>query len=653
MQNKFGLKDFVLLLLVSLIGVFLILSMVQDDRRWKQNQSLESKIGSVEQQLARLETKIDTVDRHLGDLETKIDEGVAVTSVVGGGVIPGNQSAGNTNQSASVQPGDLMSIPLEVKTFPKPTFATDPRENDDYRIGGTFTEIFEAQPDKVTPILGEDTYGRRVQDLICESLGDYNPKTLKFEGTLAESWVYDPKGYWLRVKLRDNIRFSDGVEITSEDVRYTFHDYINNPELETESLRSIMSSIDRVEVLSDKVFEFHFKQPDAYNLQTALGFYILPKHFYSTFTPKQINQATGLTMGSGPYKFADLDPDNQWSPGQTVVLVRNEQYWGPKPPIAERRFYTIKDDTARLTAFTNGEGSMILPTSPQYVDMVSRPDWAEKAYSFKWLNMRSGYSFIAWQCGPRGGDGALTPFADKRVRQAMTLNLDRELMVRDIWSGLDDVAVGPVNPPSPAANPDIKPWPYDPERAKELLAEAGWIDRDGDGFLENERGDIFEFEFTRASGGGTAERMQKYIVDRSAAIGIRCIPKVVDWSLYNQILKTRDFDAITLGWSASAPESDPKQIWHTDSIKNQGHNFIQWDAGQDQYIDKIKATLDFDERMKVFHEFHALVNEEQPYTFIRVAKWKRFISKDFKNVHTYPKGLEPGEYYQPLMTTGN
>lgn len=638
MQNKFGLKDFVILFVVLIVGLIALLSMKQNDRAWKKSEGIESKIGSVEQQLARL--------------ESKLDEGVSVSGVIEN--LPANASGmPRGSDHAAVVGGDPMSVALPVETFPRPRFASDPRDMDGYRIGGSFTEIFEAQPDKVTPILGEDVYGRRIQDIMCESLGQFNPETLELEGVLAESWVLDPKGYWMRVKLRDNLRFSDGNPVTSEDVRWTFHDFIMNPELETESIRSIMRNMVSVEVINDKVFEIRFDKPDAYNLQMATGFYILPSQFYSKFTPTQINQSTGLTMGSGPYKFPDLDPDNQWTPGTPVVLVRNEQYWGPKPALAERRFFTIEDDTARLTAFKNGEGDMILPSSSQFVDSVSDPAWADKAYSLRWLNMRSGYSFIAWQCGPRGGDGDLTPFADKRVRQAMTLNLDRELMIRDIWEGLDEVAVGPNNPPSPAANPDIEPWPYDPERAKALLAEAGWIDRDNDGILENERGDEFEFEYTRSAGGQTAERMQKYLVDRCAAIGIRCTPKIVDWSLYNQILKNRDFDAITLGWSATAPESDPRQIWHTDSIRNQGHNFIQWDGGQDVLLDKIVSSLDFDERMKVFHQFHSLVNEEQPYTFIRSVPWKRFISKEFENVHTYPKGLEQNEFFQPAMMNAN
>ncbi|MGJ8635822.1 MAG: ABC transporter substrate-binding protein [Phycisphaerales bacterium] len=621
MQNKFGLKDFVLMLLVALSLLASILVMLQDDRGWEQNEAVSKKVDTIEQLVTRLEAKLDS------------------------GITLSSNNNGSTNQPAKRDESWIKDPNVPVSWFQSSGFMEDPRNESDYTIGGTFKETFEAQPVKITPILAEDVYGRRIGDQVCETLAAFNPETLELEGVLADAWQYDPNGYWIRVHLRPNIRFSDGVPITAEDVRWSFHDYIQNPELETESIRSIMTNLDRVEVVDERTVDMFFKEPDAYNLQMALVYYILPKHFYEKFTTTQINQATGLLMGSGPFKLASLDVEDQWTPGTDVVLVRNEQYWGAKPAIASMRFDVITEDVAKLTSFINGETSMIAPSAPQFVEKTAQPGWDEKAYSLKWLNMRSGYLFFGWQCGPR--NGKLTPFHDKRVRQAMTLNLDRDLMIRDIWAGLDFVAVGPNNPPSPAANPDISPWPYDPERATALLAEAGWIDRDGNGIIENDKGVEFEFEFTRAVGGQTAERMEKYLVDRCAAIGIRCIPRVVDWSLYDNILKTRDFDCITLGWSASAPESDPTQIWHTNSIQNQGHNFIQWDGGQDQYLDAIKAELDFEKRMKIFHQFHSLVNEEQPYTFIRSVPWKRFISKDFANVHTYPKGLEQREFYMP------
>lgn len=628
MQNKFGLKDFVLMLLVVVVGVLTYMNMKQGDRQWQQNKDLASKVGTVEQQLAKLERNLQS----------------GSFSVVAGasGEVGGNAPGLAARDESWAREGGA-----PVLWFDRPKLATEPYDMPGYQLGGEFTEIFEAQPVKLTPVLAEDTYARRVDDMVCDTLADYDVDGQRLEGTLAEAWQYDPEGYWLRVKLRDHITFSDGVEITGEDVRWSLMDYVNNPELETEALRSVMTSIKNVEVLSDKVVEFTFNQPDAYNLQSALGFYILPKHFYSKFTPSQINQSTSLAMGSGPYKFENLDVDNQWTPGKDIVLVRNEQYWGPKPALASMRYRTITEDIARLTEFRNGNASMIRPSSPQFAQVSREQGFDEFAYALKWVNMRSGYGFIAWQCGPR--NGKLTPFHDKRVRLAMTMILDRQLVINDIYNGIGEIAVGANNPPSPAANPDIKPWPYDPARAKELLTEAGWIDRDGDGILENERGDKFTFEFTRTSGGQTGERFQKYLVDQCASVGIRCVPRIVDWSLYDQILKTRDFDAITLAWSASSPESDPKQIWHTDSIQNQGNNFIQWDAGQDKYIDAIKLTLDFDERMELFHKFNALLHEEQPYTFLTVSPWLRFINRDFKNVHMYFKGLEPREFYYAPM----
>ncbi len=648
MENRFGLKDFIIIIGLLVIALSVWLTMAQDDRRWKQNSEMLTRITSLEQQLAQVDDqlkRIPSIDSEVARISETLRSGIAVignTTSGGGSDTNGGETAPpriEEKDASWARPG------VEIAWQEPWDFATDPRSAPRYRQGGEFTETFNAQPSKLTPVLGEDTYSRRIQDQICDSLAEYDAETLVLRGTLAEAWQYDPDGLWVRIKIRDDARFSDGVPVTAEDVRWTFHEYINNPELETESLRSLLTQVDRVEVVSDKVAEYHFKAPGAYNLRNAVGNYVLPSHYYSKFTPTEINQATGLVMGSGPFKLKVLDPANQWVPGQDAVLVRNELYWGPRPALAGMRYRAITNDQARLTAFRNDEVDLIIPTSPQFIEVSEEPGFDEKAYAMKWINMRSGYSFIGWQCGER--NGKLTPFHDKRVRQAMTHLLDREKMIRDIWSGIGVVAVGANNPPSPASNPDIKPYPYDVAKAKELLAEAGWIDTDNDGVLENERGDEFTFEFTRTAGSLLTERVAKFVTDACAAVGIRVIDRPVDWSIYDQILKARDFDALIMGWSASSPESDPTQIWHTDSIQNQGHNFIQWDAGQDPLIEKIRTTVDTEERMATFHKLHALMHEEQPYTFVRVSPWLRFINKDFENIHPYPKGLEQREFFRP------
>lgn len=676
MNNKFGLKDFVLITLVLLVGFAVFLAMKQSDRTFAAMRQLESKFIAQEQALARLEagtgapaagSSLDAAQLQL--LQAQTQSAQAQTALLWAmlnqplGVQPRPEgSAPSFTPPSNLTPPAGLTPPLAnqgqapgardeswarpgvpVVWQGAPVFTHEPRQAEGARAGGEFVWSIEAQPSKLTPVLGEDTYGRYVQDLVCESLGEFDPETLEMRGMLAEAWQYDPAGMWLRVKIRDNARFDDGTPVTAEDVRYSFHDYVMNPELETESLRSILNRIGKVEVISERVCEWHFTQPDAFNFNAAMTVYVLPKHFYSTLTPRQINGATAITRGSGPWRLAKQDVNNQWVPGEDVVLVRNESYWGPaKPTLSRIRIRVIAEDTARLISFKNKEVDMILPSSPAFVAQTQEVGWDEKAHSLNWVNMRSGYSFIGWQCGPR--NGKLTPFADKRVRQAMTMLLDRERMIRDIWAGIGIVATGPNTSAAPTSDPNIKPWPHDVTRAKMLLAEAGWLDRNSDGLLENAEGVPFRFEFTYAVGGQVIERIVNYVKDQCASIGIQCDARGVDWSQYDQILKTRDFDALTMGWSASAPESDPTQIWHTSSIQNQGHNFIQWDGGQDEIIKSILGELDTAKRMAHWHALHRLLHEEQPYTFVREVPWLRFISKDFTNIHPYPKGLVYSEF---------
>jgi peptide/nickel transport system substrate-binding protein len=488
-------------------------------------------------------------------------------------------------------------------------------------------------------------------DRVCEALGTFDPKTLKMVGQLADGWQIDPDGLWIRAHINPLAHFSDGQPVTAEDVRWTYLDFINNPLIEAERTRSTQDNLKDVKVIDDHTVEFVFKEPLFTNILIAFGDPILPKHYYAKFEPSQVNQATGMLMGSGQFRLEKLPkgPDDlasQWTPGQDVVLVRNEQYWATPAPLAGMRFRTIKDDLGRLVAYRNGEGSMMLPTSPQFNKLMKdEPQFEKGSYMLKWTNMRCGYSFIAWQCGPR--NGKVTPFADKRVRKAMTMLLDRERMIRDIWDGIGIVSKGPMNPESPASDPSVAPLPFDPEKAKALLAEAGWKDRDGDGILENEKGDKFTFEYTYATGGEISERIARFTKDSYGKAGIVMTTRPVDWSRYQELLKLRDFDAITMGWGANAPESDPRQIWHSESIKEGGDNFTQWNSPTcDALIEKGRRTMNEADRMLVWRQFEACVAEDQPYTFVRVTPWLRLVKRDFGNVNTYKTGLEPQEFFK-------
>jgi len=533
-------------------------------------------------------------------------------------------------------------------TFPVPyTYVRNPENDPDFQTGGEFVEIFEAQFPKITPYLYSDVYGRRLVDgPVCEGLGRYDPDTLEWRGLLAEAWQYDPEGMWVRAKIHDNARFSDGVPVTAEDFRYTFHDLVFNQQIEAARFRSILNVIDRVEVIDDKVVEFHFVEPKFTNLTQALTMYVVPAHFYSQFQPSQLNQATGLMMGSGPYRLEVIDPDDQWSQGEDVVLVRNENYWRDVKPYFDRRRYTVvANNVARLTAYTNGEGDMMRATNEQYRNKTREPEFLEENYANAWINMRSGFGFIAWNCGERNGE--LTPFHDKRVRRAMTHLIDRERVLRDFAEGLGQIATGPFPPVSRQSNPNITPHEFSIETTEALLDEAGWIDRDGDGIRENEAGEPFEWEYTISNSSTFSDKIAQYLKDQCARVGIRCTIRKIDWAIFATTLDRRDFDAITMQWSNSSPESDPYQLWHSDSIANQGDNFTQWNNPEaDRLIELGRITLDDDERMAVWHQLHAVFHDEQPYTFMLNSPWIRFISREVANVNPYSIGLDINEVYQ-------
>jgi peptide/nickel transport system substrate-binding protein len=649
MQSKFGLKDFILYVLVFILTIVVVLAMQQNDRNFKkldelsnQNERALQTFGQIRDEISRLgESQAEALSEALRAevqlLKGQIDR--LGESSSGISVSQGETIDEEGRDLSWARPGYPVVFPRTYE------YVNDPAERPDYSSGGEFIETFEAQFPKITPYFYSDVYGRRiVEESVCEQLARFDPQTLELVGLLADAWQIDPEGLWLRARINPRARFSDGVPVTAEDVRWTLEDLVFNPQHETERFRSTLNVIDDVEVISERVVEFRFTTGNFTNVTQALGFAIVPKHFYEQFQPSQLNQATGLLMGSGPYRLQSLNPENQWTQGNDLVLVRNENYWGRKPAITQLRFNAITDPVARLTTFENGDAHMVRGTSEQYRNKTNDPDFMANNRAEQWINMRSGFGFIAWNCADRNGEP--TPFVDARVRRAMTHLLDRERILRDFANGLGQVATGPFPPSGPMNNPDITPRPYDLEAARRLLDEAGWVMRD-DGYRYKD-GKRFEFEYTISQGSTYSEKVAGYLTAQCAQVGIICNTRKIDWAIFAETLDNRDFDAITMAWSQSSPESDPYQLWHSSSIANRGDNFAQWSSPRaDELIVRGRQTLDDTERMAIWHELHEVFYEEQPYTFLLNTPWIRFISRDVENVHTYPIGLDRNEMYFP------
>jgi peptide/nickel transport system substrate-binding protein len=208
-------------------------------------------------------------------------------------------------------------------------------------------------------------------------------------------------------------------------------------------------------------------------------------------------------------------------------------------------------------------------------------------------------------------------FRDVRVRRALAMAFDMDALIRTRYHGLAKRVTGPGNYFSINYDHSIPPMPYDPERAEELLAEAGWYDRDGDGIIDKD-GRPFEFEFLYPGGNESSEAFGLRYQEALADLGIKMTMATLEWATMRERVLERDFDAINLAWVPEL-ESDPEQLWHSKwgAVGKRSSNHAGWqDEETDRLIALIQRELDREKRIELWKAFHARIADQQPYLFM-------------------------------------
>ncbi|MBN2455395.1 MAG: hypothetical protein JXB29_02480 [Sedimentisphaerales bacterium] len=469
---------------------------------------------------------------------------------------------------------------------------------------------------------------------IFESMLEYEPDAFEFRGRLAEDFSISADGLEIYFKLRNDIHFSDGEPITTDDVVFSF-ETITNPGVDCASYANYFRDIERYERINDKEIKFYMKKVYFLSLGFLGGIPIYPEHIYKFDDPAEFNKLRTNPIGSGPYVF------EKWDIGSGVVLNRNVNYWSRKPKIKKIIYKFITNDIAALQALQSGEVDYLRPTPDQFGEKSKDEEFKKKFYCLSyWAAGNTGYFWIGWnQKQPF--------FTDKRVRLAMTHLVDREAIRKHILRNPDaQIPTGPFYIYGPQSDPNIKPWPYDPERAKQLLDEAGWVDSDGDGIRDKD-GVPFRFKYMISSGIFLHEHIAKLVKDEAAKVGIDVILEPYEWSIFSERVVDRNFDALSMAWGGGV-ESDPYQIWHSSQIEKRGSNFIGFNNPKaDAIIEKARRTLDKDKRNALYHKFHRILHEEQPYTFIYTKPENRFLDRRFENVIIHKLGIDEHEWYVP------
>ncbi len=616
MDKRFTIKDFFLFTAIGGIFVALLVAMYMIDRQWNMMSRMRAAMQEQAEDLRALRV----------DLKA-LDERVASGAVSARAAAPSSE-------------------PAVAAAFER---ALDATRRPGYASGDWLVRAFAVGLKTITPLVSQDAYASDVQDYVQETLIARNPETLEWEGLIARSWDISEDGLTITFRLREGVTFSDGRPLTADDVAFTFA-FIMNESIAAPRYRAYLDKIESVEATSTLEVRFQYREPYFNALALAGGLEVMPRHFYEPYLedPTTFNESKGLLLGSGPYRLAD---PKTWTPDLGLVeLERNPRYWGPVTPSFDRILWkVIENDSARLTTFRNRDIDSYGARPREYQGLLDDETLRAQTHNFEFMNAVAGYSYIGWN---QRRNGAPTRFADRRVRQAMTWLTDRERIIEEIMLGYAEPAISPFSPRSRQHDPAIEPRTFDPDRAKSLLAEAGYLDRDGDGVMEDEAGAPFEFELVYFQDNEDTERMVLFLKDLYARAGVHLKPHPAEWPVMLEMLDQRNYDAITLGWT-SGVETDVYQMFHGSQTEDGGDNFIHFQHDEfDALVDRARATVREEERMPLWQAVERIFHEEQPYTFLMRRKTLAFVDRRLRNLEVTKLGLNLGSVPVEIFTPG-
>jgi peptide/nickel transport system substrate-binding protein len=487
-----------------------------------------------------------------------------------------------------------------------------------------------AEPSTLNPITSTDAYSGTIDGYIYESLLKRDEKYLENVPVLAEKWEISQNHLMYTFHLKKDIKWSDGYPFTAKDILYSF-DRIRDPKVDAAHLRSYYQDIEKVEALDDYTVRFHYRIPYFRALEFCGGIPIVPFHLFKEGEDFNQHPIGRNPVGTGPYKML------HWETGKEIVLVRNEDYWGEKPALDRIVFKIITDSTVALQVLKQGGLDEMSLRPIQWEKQTENKRFEENFQKLSYY--LPSYSYIGW-------NSRRPIFSDKRVRQAMSMLVDRELILKKILFGLGTTIDCPFYINSPEYDKEIKPFPYDPKAALALLKSAGWDFRPGDAVLQKE-GKPFEFEFLLSAGSKFGEQIATMLQENLKEIGITMSIRKLEWAVFIQKIEEHNFDACTMGWSLGW-ETDPYQIWHSSQAVEKGSNFVGFkDEEADKLMDEARKEFDPEKRRKMYYRLQEIIHDEQPYTFLFTSKALVAVSRRFQNVEVYPMGLAPLYWWVP------
>lgn len=396
---------------------------------------------------------------------------------------------------------------------------------------------------------------------------------------LASSWSYIDDTT-LELKLQEGVEFHNGEPFTAEAVKLAFDRILENPE---SPQHTFLAGFLSPEIVDDHTVLIKTEEPMASSISILAWMLPVPPRYLEEVGDEAFGEHP---IGTGPFQFSS------WERDQRLALEVNSDYWRGSSDIQSIVFRPIPEPGTRIAELRTDAVDLVTNVAPnlwrelQAVDGISTSSVASARYIFIGMNLMAD-----------------TPLQDQKVRQALNYAVDKDAIIANLLDGHGFPLAGPVTEVHFGHNPDVEPYPYDPEKAGELLAEAGYADG-------------FSIRLLAPQG----RYLQDSLVAEAVAgqlqqVGIDVDLQILEYGTYSDQLAAGDVELYLLGWGI-APAGDPHYIYnslfHSENGRYAFFDFPEIDA----LIEEGATTLDRDEREAVYQELMALVNEEAPWLFL-------------------------------------
>ncbi|MFZ2089671.1 MAG: peptide-binding protein, partial [Desulfobaccales bacterium] len=415
------------------------------------------------------------------------------------------------------------------------------------------------------------------------------------------------------------VKWHDGAPFTARDVMFTYQVMID-PKTPT-AYGEDYKQVKKAEVLDDYTFRVTYPKPFAPGLE-SWTLSILPRHLLAGQDITQSPLAR-QPVGTGPYKF------QEWRAGDRIILAHNPDYFGGRPYL-NSYIYLVKPDLATMfLELKAGNIDRMELTPLQYQRQTEYAKFQRTFRKYKYVSF--SYTYLGYNLEDQR-------FADRRVRQALTYAINKQEIVDGVLLGLGQNATGIYKPGTWFFNPDVPRFDYNPEKAKALLAEAGWRPNAG-GILEKD-GKTFEFTILTNQGNDLRVRTGEIIQKRLEEVGIVVKIRTVEWAAFlKEFIDKGRFEAVLLGWS-TGQDPDAFDIWHSSKTKPGELNFIHYNNPEvDRLLEEGRHTFDREKRRRAYFRLQEIIAEDQPYTFLYVPDALPTVHKRFRGVKPAPAGI--------------